>query len=83
MKALTLKFDVSQMEDSSEQLEDFPGVILWEHENLQSWTKVRIFRHVIPALAAGAFTLAMSQFGSRKKNNIYLDVRTKLKDLKE
>lgn len=62
-ETLTLKSDVSQMKDSSKQLEDFPGVILWEHENLQSWAKVWIFHHVIPAFTAGAFTLVMSSFG--------------------
>lgn len=36
VKALTLKLDVPQVQDSSEQLENFPGVILREHENLQS-----------------------------------------------
>lgn len=35
LRALTLKFDISQMEDGGEQLEDFRGVALGEHENAQ------------------------------------------------
>lgn len=67
LKALTLKLDVSQVQESSEQLEDFPGVILREHENLQSRTKLGIFHHVISALTAGAFALAIIWLKKNKK----------------
>lgn len=33
---LTLKFHIAQVKDGGEQFGDFPGVILCEHEDLQS-----------------------------------------------
>lgn len=33
---LTLEVHIAQVKDSSEQFGDFPGVILCEHEDLQS-----------------------------------------------
>lgn len=56
---LTLKFHIAQVKDGGEQFGDFPGVILCEHEDLQSWTEVSVFLHIVTSFTAGAVTLMM------------------------
>lgn len=60
---LTLDVHVAQVKDGSEQFGDFPGVIICEHEDLQSWKEVGVFLHIITSFTAGAFTLVTGSHG--------------------
>lgn len=71
---LTLKDHIAQVKDSSEQFADLPGVVLSEHEDLQSWTEVGIFLHVITSFTAGALTLVTWSKGLHLNGNSYLDI---------
>lgn len=54
---LTLKVHIAQVKDSSEQFEDFLGVIVCEGEDLQSWAEVSVLLHIITSFTTGAVTL--------------------------